>query len=221
MQIINEETKKNGTKCDVCGKRRVKTKADYQYTESGLTNVTLSGISIYKCKCQKVVPALLNTEKLNWFISLALLEKPTILSGREFRFLRRFACAEPGVIRSFLTAEVAERRRWEKLDVKISPRDDSDIRQMYLWTMFGRYEMMICAMKGRPLYRTSMKQVKKLMDSGFKRAFESAKPRLMRVRDSLEHRKKDTSRAWRYQFIFKKGPWQSWKYQRRIAAESQ
>src|SRR5574337_1560400 len=78
-------------RCLECG---TNTKAhrnhDYEYTESGLTNVILSGITVYTCeKCHATYPELPAVQSLHAAIAKDFLFRREALRGEEVRFLRR------------------------------------------------------------------------------------------------------------------------------------
>ena len=71
-------------------KRQVTKAAPYAYTESGLDNVVLSGITVYVCPyCQAEVPVIPRIGQLHRVIADTLLHKPELLTGQELRFLER------------------------------------------------------------------------------------------------------------------------------------
>jgi transcriptional regulator with XRE-family HTH domain len=58
--------------------------------ESGLDNVMLRGVELLKCeKCGSVTPVLSKINQLMSVIASALVLKPSGLTGREIRFLRK------------------------------------------------------------------------------------------------------------------------------------
>lgn len=81
-------------KCTACGAmmvgKKTTDKEAYHYTFSGLPNVYLSGITIYRCPdCPTVCPSIPRIEELHRVIAQALAEKPGRLQGSEIRFLRK------------------------------------------------------------------------------------------------------------------------------------
>jgi len=80
--------------CDVCKagmrKRRATRAAPYRYAFSGLPNVLLSGIDVYRCsKCRAESPVIPRVGELHAVMADALARKPARLSGEEIRFLRK------------------------------------------------------------------------------------------------------------------------------------
>ena len=76
-------------KCPKCSNLIQSKIGSYQYKESGLDNVFLENIPVYDCHCGISFASIFRVSRLNDLISEALLKKPTLLSGREIRFLRK------------------------------------------------------------------------------------------------------------------------------------
>lgn len=80
--------------CTRCGAVMVGKKATekdaYHYTFSGLNNVYLRGITVYRCPvCADVRPSIPRIDDLHRAIAEALARKPGRLKGSEIRFLRK------------------------------------------------------------------------------------------------------------------------------------
>ncbi|MGE0824204.1 MAG: helix-turn-helix domain-containing protein [Candidatus Binatia bacterium] len=72
--------------------RKATAKAPYHYDVSGLSNVYLAGIVVYRCpRCKEEAPAIPRIEELHRAIARALIHKPGVLNGEEIRFLRKHA----------------------------------------------------------------------------------------------------------------------------------
>lgn len=83
-------------KCFECGEETTKVvatrKAPYHFTQSGLKNVYLAGITVEVCeKCGIESPIIPQIEQLHKAIASVLAGKPDLLSGEEIRFLRKIA----------------------------------------------------------------------------------------------------------------------------------
>jgi putative zinc finger/helix-turn-helix YgiT family protein len=83
-------------KCHECGAALVERKATpenpYRYTISGLKDVFLCGISLYRCPtCDTESPVIPRIAELHRVISTALVQKASALRGEEVRFLRKNA----------------------------------------------------------------------------------------------------------------------------------
>ena len=74
-----------------CGEQATVVCGDYLFVESGLTNVTLHGVKLLKCdKCGSSTPVLSKINNLMHVIAAALVLKPSQLTGKEIRFLRKY-----------------------------------------------------------------------------------------------------------------------------------
>lgn len=62
-----------------------------KYTDGGLNNVTLVGVEFHKCPhCGEEYHGYRKMDQLHKVIADALIRKPSVLSGSEFRFLRKY-----------------------------------------------------------------------------------------------------------------------------------
>jgi transcriptional regulator with XRE-family HTH domain len=74
-----------------CGEKATVICGDYLFVESGLTNVTLHGVKLLKCgTCGSSTPVLSKINKLMQVIAAALVLKPSQLTGKEIRFVRKY-----------------------------------------------------------------------------------------------------------------------------------
>jgi transcriptional regulator with XRE-family HTH domain len=74
-----------------CGEQATVICGDYVFVESGLANVTLRGVELLKCdRCGSSTPVLSEINKLMRVIAEALVLKPSQLTGKEIRFLRKY-----------------------------------------------------------------------------------------------------------------------------------
>ena len=83
-------------KCDACAgaltPRHATRKAPYHYRLSGLDNVYLVGIKLYRCgRCEADSPVIPKIQDLHELIARELARKPARLTGKEVRFLRKQA----------------------------------------------------------------------------------------------------------------------------------
>jgi len=83
-------------KCDECGnkysQRRATRSKPYAYSESGLSDVLLIGVTVYRCEACAVESAVIpRVEELHECMVRSLVAKPTLLNGEEVRFLRKHA----------------------------------------------------------------------------------------------------------------------------------
>jgi putative zinc finger/helix-turn-helix YgiT family protein len=75
--------------CPTCKREGRIYVGEYHYKESGLENVWLKGVKIFKCKCGENFAFIPCAESLNRLIAKILLKKGEQLSGSEIRFLRK------------------------------------------------------------------------------------------------------------------------------------
>ena len=62
----------------------------YHYRESGLDTVYLKDITTYRCACGERLVQIPTVERVHDAIAAELLAKPSLLTGPEFRFLRKW-----------------------------------------------------------------------------------------------------------------------------------
>ena len=90
----------------------------YRYTESGLDNVIIHGVSFIKDDAGEQVVTIHNIAGLHRAIATAIVMKPVIMSGKELRFLR----TEMGMTQAELAAIVHREplaiSRWERGEVE-------------------------------------------------------------------------------------------------------
>jgi putative zinc finger/helix-turn-helix YgiT family protein len=78
-------------RCYECGKTMIGKRENYRYQEAGLKSVVLLNIVVYHCKCGAIVPEIPYAGLLHHCIAMNVLEKKTLLSGEEIRFMRKAA----------------------------------------------------------------------------------------------------------------------------------
>ncbi len=80
--------------CDTCDmamrERKATRQKPYRYDLSGLSNVSLVGITMHTCpQCGGEVPVIPRIAELHDVLARSLIQKPTLLNGEEIRFLRK------------------------------------------------------------------------------------------------------------------------------------
>lgn len=113
----------------------LKTKGSYAYRESGLDNVILTGIAIYKCSCGEKMPLIGNIEALHRAIANALVKKKTPLTGREVRFLRKQIGLNAKELAAVLGVTPVTVSRWENESESVGAANDKLIRLLYIQTI--------------------------------------------------------------------------------------
>ena len=131
-------------KCPVCGERMKKQKGEYRYTESGLDNVVLTGVTLYKCACGETMPELKNVERVHRAVADGLAKKDSRLHGREVRFLRKEIGMTAKELAGLLSVSPVTVSRWESGKKKVGGVSDKLIRMLYVQTMQERSHK-VCA----------------------------------------------------------------------------
>jgi putative zinc finger/helix-turn-helix YgiT family protein len=119
-------------KCHICGETMQKTKGSYTYKESGLYNVILTGITLYKCSCGEKMPEIKKIDELHRAIARALIKKKTPLSGKEIRFLRKQVGLSAKELSMVLGVNPVTISRWENDIEPIGAANDKLIRLLYI-----------------------------------------------------------------------------------------
>lgn len=119
-------------KCSRCGKSTHKKIGNYRYKESGLDNVYLENIPVYKCSCGISYPSIFRLHRLNELIALTLVEKPALLSGNEIKFLRKNLHVPSKLFANKLGVGKTTLSKWENEAQNHSEGFDRLIRTTYL-----------------------------------------------------------------------------------------
>jgi DNA-binding transcriptional regulator YiaG len=113
----------------------------YHYVESGLPNVWLSNGFVVKVTAYGESVAITDVKGLHDVIGKAIAVKPSVLTGAEFRFLRK----ELGLSQESLAEIVGLTSQavaiWEKTD-KIPMVNDRYLRGLYLEAKTGEADLM-------------------------------------------------------------------------------
>ncbi len=124
-----------GHKCLECGSELTESKQDYQFTESGLQNIVLSGITVLHCeKCKTDIPRIPKMNDLMRTIALALVVKPYSLAGPEVRFLRKFLGLTGEAFARLLDVDKTTLSKWETGEDPVGPQSDRLIRLIAVTT---------------------------------------------------------------------------------------
>ena len=116
-------------RCETCGTAMKPTIRDYRYEESGLGNVILERLRVYRCpKCRTAAPEIPNVLGLHQTIARALLTKPVLLTGAEIRFLRRHGGLKAAEFAARLGTTPVTVSRWETGNIRVDGKTDRLIR---------------------------------------------------------------------------------------------
>jgi putative zinc finger/helix-turn-helix YgiT family protein len=119
-------------KCIECGEPTKRKIDAYQYHESGLDNVYLQNIPIYECNCGAKYPSIFRVGYLNELIGEALLEKQSLLSGKEIKFLRKNLYLSSKDFANALGVGTTTLSKWENEKQRHRDTNDRLIRAVYL-----------------------------------------------------------------------------------------
>ena len=107
-------------------------KGSHRYTESGLDNVILTGITLHKCSCGEVLPELKDVEHIHRVLADALVKKKTRLTGRELRFLRKEMGMNSIAFANVMGVTAVSVSRWESGSAKVGILSDKLVRMLYV-----------------------------------------------------------------------------------------
>jgi putative zinc finger/helix-turn-helix YgiT family protein len=118
-------------RCSNCKEEMIKEFGSHQYKESGLDNVFLDGVLIYKCSCGEKMIGIPHMPELHNLIGLSLLKKKSLLDGKEIRFLRKNMGLTGIRLAKLLGVDNATISRWEKGKHPITNAHDRTLRLVY------------------------------------------------------------------------------------------
>ena len=119
-------------KCPKC-KQTIHSKiGNHWYKESGLDNVYLKNITVYKCPCGVSIPSIFRSARLDELIAETLLEKPALLDGKEIRFLRKSLYMSSKDFSQRLGIGKTTLSKWENGTQRHREGYDRFIRSLYL-----------------------------------------------------------------------------------------
>ncbi len=104
----------------------------HHYKECGLDTVYLENVEVCQCqRCNEQVVRIPEIPRLNLVIGESLLQKNSILDGKEIRFLRKNMGLKAIDLQNILGVNNATISRWERGKQKISPSHDRLLRVVY------------------------------------------------------------------------------------------
>lgn len=106
-------------------------KEDYHYTESGLDNVYLGDVNIYKCQCGEEIASIPDLVEVNSAICHCLIKKRAHLSGEELKFLRKNAGMSAKSFAEYIGVNKSTLSRWENNKQCIDKSNDRLVRLIY------------------------------------------------------------------------------------------
>jgi putative zinc finger/helix-turn-helix YgiT family protein len=122
----------DGMKCFQCGGRMEATEGTHRYDESGLKNVLLMNVPIYKCvSCGETEVEIPGMEELHFLLGLLILYKPTRLTRDEVRYLRKHMGRSQEELASDLGVTRITVTRWES-GRTLRVDQDKHLRRLYI-----------------------------------------------------------------------------------------
>jgi putative zinc finger/helix-turn-helix YgiT family protein len=120
--------------CPRCGKALKRTIVkSHQYRESGLGNVYLQNIPAYQCECGERLMQIPAMDRLHDAIAYHLLKKPSLLTGEEFRFLRKWVELTANQLAALLGVKTRiSVSRWENGKAPITVATDHAVRLLVM-----------------------------------------------------------------------------------------
>jgi DNA-binding transcriptional regulator YiaG len=109
----------------------VSRKENYHYKECGLPSVFLEDITVHRCECGAVAPEILGISFLHRHIGLDLIQKETLLSGEEIRYLRKLSGLNQGHLARVMDVAPETISRWENGKQRIGTQSDRQIRLIF------------------------------------------------------------------------------------------
>jgi putative zinc finger/helix-turn-helix YgiT family protein len=120
-------------RCTNCREPAKVVRQDYEFAESGLSNLVLKNIEVVTCtNCGEVAPRIPRISELMCTLALALITKPYDLSGEEIRFLRKYSGTTAAEFAELLSADPSTLSRWENDAQRPGPQSDKLIRVIAL-----------------------------------------------------------------------------------------
>lgn len=118
-------------KCHECGSKMIEAKETYHYTESGLVNVYINNVTVYRCSCGEFFASIPSLVKVNRVIALALIKKNNSLKGKEVKYLRKNAGLSAKAFAEYIGINKSTLSRWEHEKQIIDKANDRLIRLFY------------------------------------------------------------------------------------------
>ncbi|MDX9788871.1 MAG: type II toxin-antitoxin system MqsA family antitoxin [Desulfobacterales bacterium] len=118
-------------KCPFCHSDMTCKPEDYPYIESGLDNLIIKNLDIYRCKCGESIISIPALPDLHRVIGMAIIRQDSLLSGKEIRFLRKNIGLTATRLAKIIGADIATISRWENDAQAISKEYDRILRLVY------------------------------------------------------------------------------------------
>jgi putative zinc finger/helix-turn-helix YgiT family protein len=117
--------------CHECNSQMDESQEIYHYKESGLDNVYLDNVCVYRCKCGEVFPSIPGVIKLHTTIGQMIVKKSTALNGKEIIFLRKNIGMNAKTFADYVGIDKSTLSRWENNQQKLAKPNDRLVRLIY------------------------------------------------------------------------------------------
>ena len=115
--------------CTQCGDPVTPEIRQYRYSESGMANIVLQGVTVAECsKCGNSEVLIPRMAKLHRAIAQALIKSPARLTGEQLRFLRKHLGMSGDQLGQYLHTDKTKISKWERGEDSIGPPTDRLIR---------------------------------------------------------------------------------------------
>jgi putative zinc finger/helix-turn-helix YgiT family protein len=132
---MKKQTIERARKCFDCGREMRGRRQKYLYTECGLNSVTLENVPVFECACGAKVPEIPSIQELHTLIAVALLQKSSLLSGDEVKFLRKSAGLSQSEVAKIIGVHATRPSKWESGESRIGKNNDRLLRAYCLFGM--------------------------------------------------------------------------------------
>lgn len=126
----DKDTKTVSRKCEECGELMEGRRENYHYTECGLQSVVLKNILVFHCSCGAITARIPSIAWLHRAILLSLIQKESLLSGEEIKFLRKMAGLNGVGLAEALGLHKTTLSKWENNARRITKNSDAALRLM-------------------------------------------------------------------------------------------
>jgi len=138
--MSDKKEKRAVRECYECHGTMHGSRQNYCYTECGLPSVVLMNILVFHClKCSAIVPEIPDAGWLHRKIAWDLMQKKTLLSGEEMKFIRKVGGYSATELANVMGATKVSVSRWETDAAKISKENDRLFRLICFMRIVQRH----------------------------------------------------------------------------------
>jgi DNA-binding transcriptional regulator YiaG len=124
---------KGKDRCSKCEEPARRTRGNYLFGESGLSNAVIKDIQIVRCeRCGNVDPIIPRLSEVISVLTSAIVRKPCPLTGEEVRFLRKQIDMNGETFARHLGVDKTTLSKWENNQIPIGTNSDRLIRAVVL-----------------------------------------------------------------------------------------